>query len=886
MNCIDLAITAANGRLTQQEIMDAFEQEGKIRELLISQGKTDNLDMRVARIIERNAMEKKAEAARMKRQIAQNILVRPRLDAQVKAYMDGGYDAATSILNLMEGAQGKVAGSRRSAYSQAQAYEARWSGSLTATVERERPHVMRLLANKDFDNAVTRELWELRDGGTPGSTKNSDAAWLAKTLKAHMEMARTELNSLGAGIGKLDGYAGPQVHDDLAMAKVSATKWADDIMPMLDLDRSFPDATSEAEARGIVESIYDTIITGVSNGSSPLLTGKRVGPANLATKLGKHRVLHFKDADAAIKYRDMYGRGSTIQGIFGTLQHQAKMAGAMDMFGPNPEAMIGSIAARLQLDLKAKIAGMKPGKARDAITAQMNELASSGGSVARLKAALDIVTGLSSRPVSVTGATVAQNIRTLQGMAKLGGAVLTAMPTDTVTMASAAMFRGQGFWHGMARTLSEFANRKDGKQISYLLGEGFDGLAGHLSSAYADGVAGRMSRLTTNFYKWSGLTGWTDGARAVSVRVIAAHLGQNADKAFADLDPSLRHVLTLNGITDAKWDALRSGDLRQSNGRSYMTPDVARYVDESHIEAIAADQIEAARQAILKPTKAGNITDAMQEKFAARRAAIIARARRDLELDLHRYYADETSYAVIETDAASRRLATGGGKVLGLTGTGSRPGTLGGEAIRFIMQFKGFPIAFSQRVLGRAILNAPKGRTHQAMHIGALMAGLTAAGYMSMTLKDMARGVWPPRDPLKTEPTIGGIPFPTTMGAAMMQGGALGIYGDFLFGTRSRFGSGPVETLSGPTVGTVTDVFKAWQDAREGNPKAGTYLDIAINNTPFINLFYTRAALDILFLNELREAAKPGYLRRQETNLKKDRGQTFAVPRTLEDALN
>jgi len=110
MNCIDLAITAANGRLTQQEIMDAFEQEGKIRELLISQGKTDNLDMRVARIIERNAMEKKAEAARMKRQIAQNILVRPRLDAQVKAYMDGGYDAATSILNLMEGAQGKVAG--------------------------------------------------------------------------------------------------------------------------------------------------------------------------------------------------------------------------------------------------------------------------------------------------------------------------------------------------------------------------------------------------------------------------------------------------------------------------------------------------------------------------------------------------------------------------------------------------------------------------------------------------------------------------------------------------------------------------------------------------------------------------------------------------------
>lgn len=42
---------------------------------------------------------------------------------------------------------------------------------------------------------------------------------------------------------------------------------------------------------------------------------------------------------------------------------------------------------------------------------------------------------------------------------------------------------------------------------------------------------------------------------------------------------------------------------------------------------------------------------------------------------------------------ASRRIAT----------LGTRPGTFADESARFVMQFKGFPIAFSQRILGRAL---------------------------------------------------------------------------------------------------------------------------------------------------------------------------------------
>jgi hypothetical protein len=60
--------------------------------------------------------------------------------------------------------------------------------------------------------------------------------------------------------------------------------------------------------------------------------------------------------------------------------------------------------------------------------------------------------------------------------------------------------------------------------------------------------------------------------------------------------------------------------------------------------------------------------------------------------------------------------------------------------------------------------------------------------------------------------------------------------------------------------------------------KSADFLNFAINNTPFVNLFYTRPALDYLFLNALREATSPGFLKRQERRRFKDYGQTASGP--------
>ena len=143
-----------------------------------------------------------------------------------------------------------------------------------------------------------------------------------------------------------------------------------------------------------------------------------------------------------------------------------------------------------------------------------------------------------------------------------------------------------------------------------------------------------------------------------------------------------------------------------------------------------------------------------------------------------------------------------------------------------------------------------------------------------MTMKDIIKGYWPPRDPSD----------PRTILAALQQGGGFGLYGDFLFGQVNRFGDNPLVSALGPTasaVGDAADVVVKLRDATIGKltgeeakaPLAEAF-NLAISNTPYANLFYVKPALDFLALNSLREAISPGYTRRQERNRQRDYGQS------------
>jgi hypothetical protein len=166
-----------------------------------------------------------------------------------------------------------------------------------------------------------------------------------------------------------------------------------------------------------------------------------------------------------------------------------------------------------------------------------------------------------------------------------------------------------------------------------------------------------------------------------------------------------------------------------------------------------------------------------------------------------------------------------------------------------------------------------KGAIWGATH---MLAASMAMGYAAMSLKDLAKGR-NPREPGAT-PAI----------AALMQGGGLGIFGDYLFGEFDRMGHNFAETAAGPVlgegIGTALDLWNRIKSNAEASIDGDTskrqdlgpeLLRTAINNAPVVNMFPLRMALDHLILFQMQEQMSPGYLRRYERTVEQKNHQTF-----------
>jgi hypothetical protein len=208
---------------------------------------------------------------------------------------------------------------------------------------------------------------------------------------------------------------------------------------------------------------------------------------------------------------------------------------------------------------------------------------------------------------------------------------------------------------------------------------------------------------------------------------------------------------------------------------------------------------------------------------------------------------------------------------------GTQAGTPAGEALRFIMQFKSFPTTVLTRNVGRDLFSQGARSYREALFQGkgdmlglaTMIAQTTVLGGIAMTAKNLSDGK-EPRDPTD----------PATWGAAALQGGGMGIFGDFLLGESNRYGISLLGTLAGPTLGQIDSVDELrakimYEDLSDAVPGA---VRLMINNAPGANLFYTQAALDYLVFYQLQEMANPGYLRRMERNLEREQNQRFYIP--------
>ena len=674
-----------------------------------------------------------------------------------------------------------------------------------------------------------------------GSSGDVNARKIAEIIKKHQKNLLDRKNRAGANIGELENYVVRQMHDPLLMMKdfkkidASRQEWVAFVKPLLNKEKTFdakPEGVSEDDYLG---DIFTNLVTGNHTKTSDLnsIDGSQYfvdgfpGPKNLAKSMSQSRVLHFENGAASYKYSKQYARMTLSEGVLSGFTHDAQSIALLETFGTNPKSMFDKI-----------IKDLKDTKDIN-ILRKLNER-----SLRNQFAELDGTTrqkGISKNflGMDVSFAGISAGWRMIQNMSKLGFATISSFSDISTKAAFINANTERGVFSSYARAfidvLEGFQGKKR-KELGYLLGVGVDNMLNDVHARFGanDSGPGKMAKAHQFFFKLNGMQWWNNSQKTGLARMLSADLAVYSKLSFDKVPPETQRLLKLYDIDENDWKVFSQLVEKAEDGRNYV---FASKVDELSNDVI--DSVIRNKEGTL------DITDKLRQDF-----------RDKFRTKINMYYADSADAAIPTPGARERAIMN----------QGLPRGTVLGEAIRMIMQLKGFPITYITKGLSRQ-------KAHAGYYgVAKMMVGSTVMGYLSICLKDILKG----KEPRSV--FLGDGEFNTNLlKMAFLQGGGAGIYGDFIFNEYNRYGRSFQETLLGPTAGAVDDIFKIFGKFASGDVPTQKILKLALENTPFINLFYTKLALDYLFLHDLQELAKPGFLRKMERRINKDFEQDFLV---------
>lgn len=702
-----------------------------------------------------------------------------------------------------------------------------------------------------MDREIAEAMWTIDNPNAQPFAGPKEAMDIAQVAHKWQEKARLDQNRVGGFIGKEPGYIVRQSHDSARIEKAGFDQWRPDIEDKLDWTRTGngrfdpqqnPNFMPQDKADFLFET-YENLRTGVhlkETGApqNPLSSNSGVG--SVANKVSQERVLHFKDGGAWFDYNAQYGKGNLREAMLGGFSRAADNTALMQVFGPSPQANLENSIRFIRESLRKRGDNEALKRFNKMEKRLQNEMAELDGSV--------------NIAANQTVASVGRIVRAIESMAKLGGAVISGM-SDAPNFAYEMAYQGKGFASSLVRGISLMVRGRGTAEQQRVLsscGVFYDSMCGDIIARFSGSdTPGKMSAMMNLFFRMNGLSWWTDSWKKAATLMMSHDMAHIRGKAFDQLSLQEKRLFELYGIDAGQWDMLRKGKTMAADGRDYLTPEAAFDATTPEIEAYLI-------------SRGMQVTSMRVENF-----------RHELADRLRTLYRDRVQYAVLEPDARTNAILR----------QGLRPGTMSGELLRYVTQFKSFPTVFMQRSLGRelygrgadtfgtALKDAGKGaiasaflqnRHGEMSNFAGLFVMMTIFGYGAMTAKQLLAGKTPrpPDDP-------------KTWLAAATQGGGLGIYGDFLFGEKSRMGTGPVANMMGPAAGSADSIMRLFQNIRDGEDVGSEAFRLFFNHLPGNNLFYIRAGLDYTILNSFYEYLNPGYLRRMRRRVEKENGQTF-----------
>lgn len=686
----------------------------------------------------------------------------------------------------------------------------------------------RLFASRVMERDWSLELHELNraQGGRPGVTGNGQALLMARAVYDLQRNSVEMVNREGAFIGRYDGYIAKTSHSSHLVSTMGEPAWVQLAMDTFDIATIYPNRTPQFIEQQL-QAQYRRIASGLHDSYDPaeldLIT---FAPAqNMARKVSESRVIHFKDADAWLRYMSVASEMTPTQVVFQSAMSAARDAGLMRIWGTNPKRA-------METDLL-----MERQRARDrgdiAAVQRLNDQKK------HFDLWMSYLTGDANRVTNQTWAAVTSNMLTVQRLAKLGFLPFAQL-TDLANISGELRYQGVGLVDRMtASSLAYFRGgmNSEKRQVADLLHayiEGELGQYGQLMETNDPRISGTftgtMNRIQELFFRYTGATAMTNRARGSVMVMMARNLGQHHGRQWGVINAPEQRIMRSFNIGENEWNALTAAPWTVGQeGRTYLTPRDALMIPDAAIDAY-----NVATNATAQAVEYGEFRQEM--------------ARR-----LYAYYADRMDYGVLQPGVPEKALLY----------QGRAADTPVGIALRLGMQFKSFAVAQIRRTWGRE-LNGGQGSMGAVAGLVQFAIHGTLLGIMANGLNQLFKG----QDPFsqwEKEPGLAVVKGFTRAGTASMVG-------DFLASEFSRNGQTLPAYLLGPTIGATDNLLRIWSKSVRGENPAGDVLTFAKSITPLTNSFYTKMAVDYLIWNGLTEASNPGYLRRMERKLRKDQG--------------
>jgi hypothetical protein len=820
--CLNI-IREAGGDLTDNEIDQLLTELQRRQRINEASGKFIDGEEAALKAAEQMGKDMKLAAAIAKREAADNEVKFLKAVSYLESQWSGakGASKGEGLAALIYSSNKVRDGGRRSVMGYQEGQRSKLQRAFISDMLSIDKVSLEMLSSGQFDAPLYRAMYDIRQGKTP--TGPEFVPEIAQVLVKHQEHWRALKNENGAWIGKLDDYIVSRSHNPTLIKNAGFEGWKAEIEQHLDWARTLEDMPDKNKDE-FLENVYKGLAYGhhLKTGDSAASGFK--GPSNLAKKLSQERVLHFKSPEAEYAYAQKFASGGLGYQIAMALEHTSQSVGLMKVLGANPGNMIERLIKHVN---DTTPTGLTPEESH------------------MINVALSSVDGTMKTPVNDVRARITTYALAAQSMSKLGGSLLSQFGDIAPRMME---FKRQGMnpLEAISSQVEGFVGGLGGKErqeaILDIIGLS-DALTAEMTRAAAvDPIGGRVAAGLDMFFRITGQHRWQQGAEGAAAVMMAQNLARRSVDDFAKLPESLQVALRQHSIGEGEWQAIRQGIQKSVDGTGYLSPQSPKDLPNEAIDHLLTPQQ-------LESAQVDRWRDKMREELADR---------------MYNFYSDRVGFATIKPDAKTRAMLL----------QGTQPGSWLGVGMRLVTQFKSFPTAFLQKAMGASIYGSGSDTLGQAIKnpkamgdVASLVLTSTVMGYMSMVAKDLVKGRQP-RDPTD----------PRTMMAALQQGGGLGIYGDFLFGeAKSRTGGTLISNLAGPTLGTADEMTDIWRRIRNGDDAAAKAFNVALGNTPFMNVFYLRPVLDYMILNSLTEAMNPGALRRREALITKENEQGWLL---------